>query len=218
MVKSFTSQTCRHGGSQNVPSSSQSNTFDLHIRQLGLSWREWLKNISKPPSKFEMLNLALILMQFEIKEQPQGNPPQTNANAWLMFYESMSIHVGPKLEAMLLSPSAECSQKPNRSFLGKHTSNIFCLGISNMVAQNETIECTKARISAKALVALGKMDYCPSNRFIQSSYNWAPKTAFDHPLGSALDKMASPHSTWGTQSPAPGDKKHLQNNSFLREL
>lgn len=47
-------------------------------------------------------------------EQPQGNPPQTNANAWLMFCESMSIHVGPKLEAMLLSPSAECSQKTKR--------------------------------------------------------------------------------------------------------
>ena len=71
------------------------------------------------------------------------------------------------------------------------------------IAQNEPMQCTKARFSAKALVALGKMDYCPSNRFIQSSYNWAPKTAFDHPLGSALDKMASPHSTWGTQSPAP---------------
>ena len=48
------------------------------------------------------------------QEQPQGNPPQTNANAWLMFCESMSIHVGPKLEAMLLSPSAECSQKTKR--------------------------------------------------------------------------------------------------------
>lgn len=153
MVKSFTSQTCRHGGPQNVRSSSQRNTFDLHIySSIGIIMT-WMIEEHLKTTK-QIWDVELHGTDSDAIWDQRATPRKSTTNKCKRLTYVLWIYVNPcgsKVGSDVAFSKRRVFPK-TKPFIPRKTYRT-----SNMVAQNEPIQCTKARFSAKALVALGKI-------------------------------------------------------------